>query len=72
MGRMNLDWPLMNDCITREDKDTLIDFLKGDPIFTQNKNVRKFEEEWSKWVGVKYSVFLNSGSSANLLTLFSP
>ena len=66
---MNLDWPLMNDCITREDKDSLIDFLKGDPIFTQNKNVRKFEEEWSKWVGVKYSVFLNSGSSANLLTL---
>lgn len=66
---MNLDWPLMNDCITREDKDTLIDFLKGDPIFTQNKNVREFEEEWSKWVGVKYSVFVNSGSSANLLTL---
>ena len=28
-----------------------------------------FEEEWSEWLGVKYSVFVNSGSSANMLTL---
>ena len=28
-----------------------------------------FEEEWSTWLGVKYSVFVNSGSSANMLTL---
>ena len=27
-----------------------------------------FEEEWSEWLGVKYSVFVNSGSSANMLT----
>ena len=24
---------------------------------------------WSKWLGIKYSVFVNSGSSANLLSI---
>ena len=38
-------------------------------ILTQSENVKKFEEKWSKWLGVKYSVFVNSGSSANLLTI---
>lgn len=65
-----LNWPLMNNNITREDLDTLIDFLKqDDPILTQSKNVRAFEKEWSDWLGVKYSVFVNSGASANLLTM---
>lgn len=59
----------MKNNITREDLDVVIEFLKGDPILTQSKNVRAFEEEWSKWVGVKYSVFLNSGSSANLVSI---
>ena len=31
--------------------------------------MRAFEEEWSRWLGVRHSVFVNSGSSANLLTL---
>ena len=62
--------PLMRNNILRDDLDKLIDYLKQeDPILTQGANVRKFEEEWSKWLGVKYSVFVNSGSSANLLTL---
>ncbi len=66
----NLDLPLMKDNITREDLDTLIQFLKQkDPMLTQGKNVLEFEREWSKWLGVKYSVFVNSGSSANLITL---
>ncbi len=38
-------------------------------ILTQSKFVKKFEIEWSKWLGVKYSVFVNSGSSANILSL---
>jgi CDP-6-deoxy-D-xylo-4-hexulose-3-dehydrase len=66
----NLDWPLMSNNITREDLDALIEFLRQDnPILTQSKNVRQFEEEWSEWLGVKYSVFLNSGASANLVTM---
>ena len=42
---------------------------EGGPILTQSKQVRTFEEEWSEWLGVKYSVLVNSGSSANLITL---
>jgi len=66
---MKLDIPLMNNNITREDLDVLIDFLKTDAILTQHKNVREFEKEWSEWLGVKHSVFVNSGSSANLITM---
>jgi CDP-6-deoxy-D-xylo-4-hexulose-3-dehydrase len=66
---MTLDWPLMENNITREDVDHLIEFLREMPILTQSKNVRAFEEEWSAWVGVKYSVFVNSGSSANFITM---
>ena len=66
---MKLNWPLMDNNITREDLDALIKFLNGDPILTQSTNVRGFEKEWSKWLGVKYSVFVNSGSSANLISL---
>lgn len=64
------NWPLMQNNIPREDLEVLIRFLsEGDPILTQSKQVRAFEEEWSRWLGVKYSVFVNSGASANLVTL---
>lgn len=67
---MALNWPLMDNNITRNDLDTLIEFLKGDnPILTQSKNVRAFEAEWSQWLGMKHSVFVNSGASANLITM---
>src|ERR1700677_4985420 len=65
-----LTWPLMQNNISRGDLDAVIEFLKqDDPILTQSKQVQAFEQEWSDWVGVKYSVFVNSGSSANLLTM---
>lgn len=59
----------MENNITREDLDAVIEFLKGDPILTNSKKCREFEEAWSNWLGVKYSVFVNSGSSANILTM---
>lgn len=61
--------PLMSDNITKGDVANLISFIKKTNRFTNGPRVRKFEEEWSKWLGVKYSVFVNSGSSANLLSL---
>jgi CDP-6-deoxy-D-xylo-4-hexulose-3-dehydrase len=64
------DWPLMSNNISREDLDAVIQFLQqNDPILTQSKNVAAFEEEWSKWLGVRHSVFVNSGSSANQITM---
>jgi len=60
----------MRNNILREDLDAVIDHLKqDDPILTNGPNVRAFEKEWSEWLGVKYSVFVNSGASANLLTM---
>ena len=67
---MYLDHPLMQNNISREDLDALIDYLQQDePRLTQGENVRKFEAAWSDWLGVRHSVFVNSGSSANLITL---
>jgi CDP-4-dehydro-6-deoxyglucose reductase, E1 len=65
-----MKYPLMRNNISREDLDAVIRHLRqDDPILTHGANVRAFEEEWSKWLGVKYSVFINSGASANLLTM---
>ena len=56
--------------IAREDLDAVIELLRqDDPILTHSKNVREFEREWSEWLGVKHSVMVNSGASANLLTM---
>jgi CDP-6-deoxy-D-xylo-4-hexulose-3-dehydrase len=68
--RERLDWPLMNNNISRADLDAVIEFLQQkDPILTQAAQVQAFEQEWSNWLGVRYSVFVNSGASANLLTM---
>ena len=65
-----MKFPLMRNNILREDLDAVIDHLKGDdPILTHGANVRAFEAEWSEWLGVKHSVFVNSGASANLVTM---
>src|SRR5262249_28331255 len=65
-----LDWPLMKNNLAREDLDAVCALLRqDDPILTQSAQVTAFEEEWSRWLGVRHSVFVNSGSSANLITL---
>jgi len=65
-----MKYPLMRNNIAREDLDAVIEHLKQeDPILTHGANVRAFEDEWSRWLGVKHSVFVNSGASANLLTM---
>jgi CDP-6-deoxy-D-xylo-4-hexulose-3-dehydrase len=67
---MSQNHPLMHNNITRNDLNALITFLKQDqPRLTQSSQVQAFEKEWSQWLGVKYSVYVNSGSSANLITM---
>jgi len=68
---MTLHLPLMENNITRQDLDAVIEFLKQDPapILTNSKKCREFEEAWSKWLGVKHSVFINSGSAANSISM---
>src|SRR5919106_11439 len=66
----NLAWPLMKNNLAKEDFAKVIELLhQADPILTQSDQVQEFEKEWSAWLGVKHSVFVNSGSSANLLTM---
>jgi len=65
-----MKFPLMRNNVTRQDLDAMIEHLKqDDPILTNGPKCREFEEAWSKWLGVKYSVFVNSGASANLLSM---
>jgi CDP-6-deoxy-D-xylo-4-hexulose-3-dehydrase len=59
----------MDDNILREDLDRVIEFLQGEPRLTQSFKVREFESEWSEWLGVKHSLLVNSGASANLATI---
>ena len=70
---MDLTLPLMSDNISREDVDCLIEFLKQDPVprLTNGDKVKEFENKWSEWLGVKHSVFVNSGTAANELTMLS-
>lgn len=61
-------WKLMHDdAISIEDKKIISDFILSSPKLTYGPKVKEFEKKWSEWLGCKYSVFVNSGSSANLL-----
>jgi len=65
-----MKFPLMRNNILREDLDSVIEHLKkDDPILTNGPKVKEFEKKWSEWLGVKYSVFVNSGASSNLLSM---
>jgi CDP-6-deoxy-D-xylo-4-hexulose-3-dehydrase len=69
-GAKNLNWPLMLNNILPADAKAVVNFLQPEvPILTQSSQVELFEQEWSRWLGVECSVFVNSGSSANLLTM---
>ena len=65
--------PLMSDNISKEDLNVLVDFLSQDPqpILTNNKRVRQFEDEWGSWLGTPNNLMVNSGSSANQITFLA-
>ena len=64
-----LNIPLMSNNITKDDVKCLISFLETTDRFTNGPKVREFEQAWSRWLGVKHSVFVNSGASANFMTM---
>ena len=45
------------------------DWLLGHPWLSKGEKCRQFETEFAKWIGSDYAVYVNSGSSANLLVL---
>ena len=67
---MKINLKLMENNITKSDLGFVKKFLnKKNIVLTQNTQVKKFEENWSRWLGVKYSTFVNSGSSANFISI---
>ena len=62
---------LVSDTIDRDDIDSLIKWLSQDeiPRLTKGDLTLELESKWSKKIGTKYSVYVNSGSSAILLSL---
>ena len=67
MDRINL----VKDTIDFDDVKKLISWLETNPRLTKGSLTIEFEKKWSEWLGSKYSVFVNSGSSANLAALYS-
>ena len=69
----DLKLPLMSNNIGRDDVDCLIEFLQQEPIprLTNGPKVIEFEKAWSEWLGVKHSVFVNSGTAANELSMLA-
>ena len=62
------NWPLINDNITQQDKEALAEFVLNSNRFTNGPKVKEFEQAWSDWLGVKYSVMVSSGAAANYIT----
>jgi len=60
-------WPLMKDTITLKDRLKMAAFVLTSSRLTNGPKVRQFEKKWSEWLGVKHSLYVSSGSTANSL-----
>jgi len=63
------EWRLMENAITPLDRLRMAKFVITTKQFTNGKKVCEFEQAWNEWLGSKYSLFVSSGSTANLLLL---
>lgn len=63
--------PLVKDTITKKDINEVGRWLKKNERLTKGTLTIEFENTWSKWLGKKRSLFVNSGSSANLLMIYA-
>jgi CDP-6-deoxy-D-xylo-4-hexulose-3-dehydrase len=63
-------YPLVSNPFDQNDIETLISTIKGGQL-TMGPQVKSFEKKFSEKMGVKYSVMVNSGSSANLIAAFA-
>ena len=63
-------YPLLEKGFTKEDIIKGIEVLLSRKL-TMSEIIKKFELSFSKFVGSKYAIMVNSGSSANLLAAFA-
>ncbi len=63
----------MTDNIDKDDIRSLIEFLSQEkiPKLTNGPKVLEFEKAWGEWLGTKYNLMVNSGASANELTMLA-
>ena len=66
-----LRYKLAENTIDEHDLKLLADWLATNPWLTQGPLVREFEARWARWVGTAHALFVNSGSSANLLLYYA-
>tara|TARA_Y100000310_G_C20671385_1_gene810506 strand:- start:1071 stop:2225 length:1155 start_codon:yes stop_codon:yes gene_type:complete len=66
-----MKYTLAKDIINDSDINALCDWLKTKQRLTIGPLTTKFEGAWADWLGVKHAVYVNSGSSANLLALYA-
>ena len=64
-----MEWKLQSNVIDSIYRKKISDFVISTNRFTQDAMVRKFENNFSKWSGAEYSLFVSSGSAANLLLI---
>ena len=62
---------LVKDTISFDEIKKLTAWLETNPRLTKGRQTIEFENEWSRWLGVKHSIFVNSGSSANLAITYA-
>ena len=62
-------WKLQENALSKEDLRSLSKYILKTDKLTQGKEVEKFERQFSKCNNSKYSILVNSGSSANLLII---
>ena len=62
-------YPLLEDAFNKDDIEIAKKVINSRQL-TMSKITRKFERRFANYLGCKYAVMVNSGSSANLLSLF--
>ena len=67
---MKYKYPMTNDPIDKKDINELIKWLNKSPRLTMGPLTKQFEKNWASYINTKYSIFVNSGSSANLLMVY--
>ncbi len=67
---MKTVYPLLENAFNSKDISLGISVVKKKQL-TMSKITKNFEKQFSKYVGSKYAVMVNSGSSANLLSVFA-
>lgn len=66
----SINYKLLEDAFSKEDIKIATKVLRSKKI-TMSKETLNFEKKFAKYVGSKYACMVNSGSSANLLSVFA-